>query len=130
MMPKLKRSTASLVTLALMLGGLAQPAGAAIVTTEQLVAAPSSAAGRARIAELLERPQVAQRLSALGVDADDARARVAALSDEEASALAAHLDSAPAGGDFFATLGLIVVLLVVTDLLGVTDIFPFINSVR
>ena len=127
MMPTRTRLIVSLLMPALV---FAAPARAAIVTTDQAVAPASSQAVRGRIASALDRPEAASALERFGVSKRDAQDRIAALTDEEAAVLASHLDSAPAGGDFFATLGLIVVLLVVTDLLGVTDIFPFINSVR
>jgi hypothetical protein len=45
------------------------------------------------------RELLASQLQALGVPGEAARARVAALSDEEASALAAQAATAPAGGN-------------------------------
>lgn len=57
-----------------------------------------AAAQRERIAAALSRPDVQARLEARGVDADDAKARIALLTDAEAMKLADDLDRAPAGG--------------------------------
>jgi len=73
---------------------------------------------------------VVSALAARGVDAAQARARVAALSDDEALRLVDALDRAPAGGDFLGTVVFIFVLLLITDILGFTKIFPFTRSIR
>jgi hypothetical protein len=64
-----------------------------------------------------------------GVSAQDAKARVAALSDDEAERLAAKIDSLPAGGNGFETVlwlaFLVFLILLITDILGYTKVFPF-----
>ena len=57
------------------------------------------------------------------------KARVAALTDEEAAKLAAEMDSLPSGGIIGAILFVFLVLLI-TDILGLTKIFPFTRPVR
>ena len=53
------------------------------------------------------------------------------LSDAEAAYLADQIDHAPAGGDsLLGVLVFIFVLLLVTDILGLTKVFPFTRSVR
>ena len=74
---------------------------------------------------------VVAALQARGVDPAAARARVAALGDAEAAYLAQQIDLAPAGGDsLLGVLVFIFVLLLVTDILGLTKVFPFTKSVR
>ncbi len=54
------------------------------------------------------------------------QARVAALSDDEAAQLAARLDELPAGGSDVLSVALIIFLvLLFTDIMGWTKIFPF-----
>ncbi|MNC94500.1 hypothetical protein D3C83_113700 [compost metagenome] len=65
----------------------------------------------------------------LGVERNSAVERVAVLSNDQATQVLAKADELPAGSGALAVLGLIVVILIVTDLLGITDIFPFINKV-
>lgn len=110
------------------MGGLTAPlpALAGIVGTDTVVAG----AERGRLASLLERSDVRARLESLGVDATDAKARVAALSDAEAAQLAAQMDELPAGGDLLGAAVLIFLVLLATDIMGYTKIFPFTRSVR
>ena len=83
---------------------------------------------------VLERADVQQQLQAHGVTVEQAKARVAALSDAEAAQLAAQIDSLPAGGDgvgALITAALIVFLvLLLTDILGFTKIFPFTKPIK
>jgi len=89
------------------------------------------AAQREEINRLLERADVQSRLQAYGVSAEDVKARVAALTDGEVAQLAAEIDSLPAGGDsIIGALVLIFVILLITDILGLTKIFPFTRPIR
>ncbi len=110
------------------MGGLSAPvpALAGIVSTDAVVAGVE----RERLAGMLERSEVQERLLALGVDPANAKARVAALSDAEAAQLAAQLDELPAGGDILWAAVLIFLVLLVTDMMGYTKIFPFTRSAR
>jgi len=109
-------------------------AQAALVSTEQVVEKSQIEADRARIAALMSREDVQSQLKAQGVDPDEALARVAALSDAEVSQIADRIDALPAGQDALGTivaLALIVfIVLFITDLLGYTDVFPFVKSTR
>jgi hypothetical protein len=105
------------------------PAQAGLVSTQSV----SAAGSRDRIAVILERADVQSRLEAFGVSSADVKARVAAMSDTEVAQLSGQIDSLPAGGDATGILGLIVLVflvLLVTDLLGLTHIFPFTKSLR
>lgn len=116
-------------TLIVCMGGLAAPlpAFAGIVSTETVVAG----AERERLAEFIDRSEVRERLQALGVDPASAKARVAALSDDEAAQLAAQMDTMPAGGADLLVVALIVFLvLLFTDVMGYTKVFPFTRSAR
>ncbi|HEX2198045.1 MAG TPA: PA2779 family protein [Burkholderiales bacterium] len=125
MIAKFRRLVASLLVLSIAGLGLPLPVHAGMVGTGAAVAS----AERERIATFLEREDVRQQLQAQGVRPADVTARVAALTDEEAAQLAAHMDSMPAGG----VLGLILVVflvLLLTDILGFTKVFPFTRTVR
>ncbi len=125
MVAKFRRLIASLLVLSIAGLGLPLPVHAGMVGTGAAVASVE----RERIATFLEREDVRQQLHAQGVRPADVSARVAALTDEEASQLAAQMDSMPAGG----VLGLILVVflvLLLTDILGFTKVFPFTRTVR
>ncbi|MEY4754259.1 MAG: hypothetical protein RJA44_1934 [Pseudomonadota bacterium] len=124
------------VVLALSLGmaGVMQSARAGVIGAAEVaqatLPAPSQDA-RARLAATLDRADVVAALQTRGVDSAEARARVAALSDTEAQWLMQQIDSAPAGAsDFLGTVVFIFVLLLVTDILGFTKVFPFTRSIR
>lgn len=129
-MQKVKRVLVGMVLAAFTFVGFTQTVQAAMIGTEQVLAASTGQEHRARIAGALERPEVVAHLERLGVGKADAQARVAALTDEEAATLANQIDSLPAGGDIVGALVLIFVVLLVTDILGLTKVFPFTRSRR
>lgn len=112
--------------LALSLHGPA--ARAAMVTTDQIVSAQQSQQDRAKVHALLAREDVKQALSARGVSTADIQARVAAMTDQEVNTLSSKLDQLPAGGDALGILAFIFIVLIITDIMGLTDIFPFVKK--
>ena len=126
MMSRFRRMVAGIVIVCLGSTGLVLPAHAGIVSSEALVAGTQ----QERLASLLERGDVRARLQAYGVDPVQAQARVAALSDEEAARLAAQIDALPAGGDALGVALIVFLVLLFTDIMGYTKIFPFTRSMR
>lgn len=107
--------------------GMPLPASAGIVTTDQIY----TSADRDRVRNFLDRADVQAEMQSLGVDANAARARVDALTDEEAGQLAERIDQLPAGAsDVLGVLLVVFIVLLITDILGFTKIFPFTRSVR
>jgi hypothetical protein len=106
------------------------PAQASLITTESVNVAGS----RERVVAFLERADVQQQMESMGVSPQDVKARVAALSDAEVTSLAGKIDSMPAGGDALGAvlwLALVIFLvLLITDILGLTKVFPFTRPVR
>jgi len=126
-MGQFKRCVARLLVACTIGTGFPLPASAGIVATDQL----QGSWQRDRIRSFLDRADVRARMEALGVHAGDARARVDALGDRDAAELAAKIDSMPAGGDGVLEVLLIVFLvLLLTDILGYTKIFPFTKPIR
>lgn len=137
-MTRLKRVLSGVLAASIAFTGFAQTAQATLIGTEQVANAAAQtdastearAGARERIGALLARDDVRTRLEGLGVDPARADARVAALTDDEAAQLAATLDSAPAGGDILGVIVLIFLVLLVTDILGFTKVYPFTRSIR
>jgi hypothetical protein len=128
-MIQLRRIVATALIVSITSLALPQPVHAGMLPTGAALAAGD----RDRIANVVNRSDVRAQLEAYGVRAADVNARIAALTDEEAAQIARQLDTLPAGGDAGAVLGLallVFVVLVITDLLGVTHIFPFIKPIR
>ena len=119
-------------TLIVSLTGAGLPAQAGMLPTDTALKQTSSA--RERIASALERRDVRTQLEALGVNPADVSARVAALSDDEAAQLATRIDQLPAGGDgvgaVVGALVLIFIVLLITDILGLTHVFPFTKPIK
>lgn len=112
------------------LAGLPLSAQAAIVSTEQAMVTPAGDANRERVSAFFARDDVRSSLQAQGVSADDAVARVQAMSDAEVAQLADRVDLAPAGGDVVGILFSVFLILLVTDILGFTKVFPFTRTIR
>ena len=123
MIPRIRRLIASLLVICI---AMPLPSQAAMVATDAALAGTQ----RAKMERVLERADVQARLEAYGVSAADIKARVAALNDDEAAALAAQIDSLPAGGDLIGAVVLVFLILLLTDILGFTHIFPFTRPVR
>ncbi|WP_420473977.1 PA2779 family protein [Noviherbaspirillum sp. ST9] len=130
MIQKLKQLFVSFVIVSFTFVGFTQSVQAAMVSTEQAAAAHTSQQNRERLAAALDRPDVAAQLEKMGVDKTEAQARVAAMNDEEVAAMAGRIDSLPAGGDILGAIVFVFVLLLVTDILGLTKVYPFTRSVR
>lgn len=133
-MRQFKRVLSIVVAASIGWAGFIHTAQAALIGTEQVAASQgvrSAESSRALLLATLDRTDVAAALTERGVDPDQARERVAALTDAEAARLAEQIDSAPAGADgVLGTIVFIFVLLLVTDILGLTKVFPFTRSVR
>jgi len=127
---KLKQLFISFVIMSFTFVGFTQSVHAAMIGTEQAVAATAAQQNRERLAAALERPDVTAQLEKMGVDKNEAQARVAAMSDAEVAAMAGRVDSLPAGGDVLGAIVFVFVLLLVTDILGLTKVYPFTRSVR
>jgi hypothetical protein len=93
-----------------------------------MIATPADAQQRGRIAAFVDRQEVHARLEAYGVSRAEVQARVASLTDEEAALVAERIDELPAGGVVGLILTIFLVLLI-TDLLGLTKVFPFTKAV-
>lgn len=109
-------------------------AQAQMVGTDAVIAGQQAADQRARVAAFLAREDVKQVLTRNGVDPVEAQQRVDSLSNEEVAKISSSIDQLPAGGDAVgAIVGaavLIFLVLLITDLLGVTHVYPFVNHRR
>jgi hypothetical protein len=111
--------------------GAINAAQAGIVGTDTMVQSTNRAADLATIQQQLSREEVRDQFTKLGVDADSLDQRINALSDSELSAMAKRMQEAPAGGDgLVALLGVVFVVLLVLELVGVIDIFKRIGPAR
>lgn len=132
---RLRALSIALAAALLWAGAVTPAARAAVVSTEAALAVSAGGdAHRAQVEDFLARADVREQLEALGVDAEGAQSRVALLTDQEASQLAAQIDELPAGGigwlGVVGIIALVFVVLLALDYFGVTDIFPWVHARR
>lgn len=108
------------------------PVHAAMIGTDQVVTSTQTTQDRERIRVFLQREDVHQLLRQQGVDASDALARVGSMTNDEVNLVAGKLDQLPAGGDWgiIGALVFVFIVLLITDILGLTKVFPFTRPVR
>jgi hypothetical protein len=125
MLSLMKRVMAILVSVSLVSSYTAQT-WAGVVSTEQVLQ-QEAAIDTASLVSALDREDVRAQLVDMGVDPEQAKLRIAALDDEQIGAIQAHMDALPAGGGVLEVVLAVLVVLVILDLVGVTNIFPFIR---
>ena len=120
---------AVLAAAAVVLGPMSNVRAELIDTHAVLASSPETA--RAEVMALMARADIRAEIARHGVDPAEADARLATLSDAEVMRLNKQISEVPAGGDFVGLVAgiLLITLLVllITDLLGYTDVFSFIN---
>jgi hypothetical protein len=118
-----RRSCVALLSVSVIALGVQQPALAGVVGTADAVAAARGDSPRATVDATLARADVRAKLVEFGVDPLAVEGRLAALSDQEVASLADRIESAPAGGDALAVIGVVFLVLVILEVVGVIDIF-------
>ena len=116
----------------LILSGLFQSVSAAMIRTETIIQADRGQNPRDYLNTLLAREEIEAALISHGIDPQAARDRIDNLSDDEIAKFVHELDQLPAGSGFFeafiVVVFLVFVILLVTDISGYTDVFPFVNK--
>ncbi len=129
------RSMALLMAAVMLLASLPLVvAQAGMVATERVIDQAAADQDRLRVMEFLAREDVRRQFEALGIDADEAAARAGSLSDAEVIQIAGQIDELPAGqsaaGAILGAALLIFLVLLITDLLGLTNVYPFVRAQR
>jgi hypothetical protein len=130
---RLRKFIASSVAVAFcFLSVVVAPVQATLVGTADIIAAQENDMTRDKVKTFVAREDVANHLQALGVSVEEAQARVDTMTAEEIQLLAEKIDQMPAGGDalgFVLAVAVITfIVLVITDIMGVTDVFTFIKK--
>lgn len=110
-----------------------QITSAQIVSTGVILDQSSELSSKEKLIQTISREDVAKKFQELGVDSKAIEARIASMTNEEASKIAHQIDTLPAGADAgMSIIGAIVfifVVLLITDILGVTKVFNFTKSI-
>lgn len=133
MLKKIMRPVALLLVVSFCLLNFNVPnAQAKMVGTDAVIAGQQAADQRAQVADFMAREDVKQIMTQYGVDPVEAQLRVDSLSNEELAHLANSIDQLPAGGSAVGVIVgaalLVFIILLITDLVGLTHVFPFVNS--
>ena len=112
-----------IVCLAMLNLGSPLVAQAELIGTLQAVEASTRAQDLATVSSALARDQVRSQFVALGVDPAQVETRVAALTDSELRTLAGKISEAPAGADALAIIGIVFLVLLILEAVGVIDVF-------
>ena len=111
-----------------------QAAKAQMIDTNTVLSVNTSESSRAQVNAFLQREDVLAAMQQQGVDAVEAQKRVASLSDAELARISQAMEQLPAGGSTIGTIVgaalFIFVVLLITDLLGLTNVFSFVNGRR
>ena len=118
----------------LLLDFTAITAKAGLIGTEAVINTLQGEKSRSRITAFLDRQEVREAFIQKGIDPAQAKNRVASLTDQEISQICKTLDQLPAGGDGIGTVVgavvLIFIILLLTDILGFTNVFPFVKHTK
>jgi hypothetical protein len=106
-----------------------------MIGTMTVIAVEKQVASRQQVTAFLCRDDVQRIMVQHGVDTVEARKRVASLSDSELTKISRAMDQLPAGGDggvgtVIGAAVFIFLVLLITDLLGLTRVFPFVTHRR
>jgi hypothetical protein len=107
--------------------GLGQ-ATAGVYTSEQAMASQQLQYNKQQVLNIVDRADVQRKLSDLGVSAVDARLRVESMTNAELLAFNQQMNETPAGG-IIGTIVTVMVVVAVLDLMGITDVYPFIRPI-
>ena len=120
----LKKLVVALMVCNILILGLTPAAIARLIGTQEALQMTQREEQLTRINRILLRNEVQEQMVAYGVEPKDVKDRLAVLTDEELRQLANRLQDMPAGGDsILAVVGIIFVVLIILELLGVTNIF-------
>lgn len=127
MSSQLFRITARLLIVAVLALHLPmRSANAAMIGTESVIEQTQTLQNRERVEAFMARGDVQAQLEKMGIQSDNAKSRVAAMTDDEINQVAGKLDTLPAGGvEVWAIILIILIVLIITDFLGWTKIFPW-----
>ncbi len=112
-----------LVTTCMLSASILQPAFAGVISTETAIELEARQTQIDHINDILAQEDLRIMLVRLGVDPEHASARVEALTNEELQALRQSLEDLPAGGGVLEVIGIVAIVIIVLELLDVTNFF-------
>jgi hypothetical protein len=121
-----------MATMMLLIAVPYQPLLAAMIPTEATINQNKAQKARDHLKSLISREDIRKSLVSQGIDPMEAKTRVDSLSDIEAITVANQIEQLPVGsgaiGAVIVASVIVFLVLLITDILGYTDIFPFVKS--
>ncbi len=124
------KSAISLFTILAMASFFTLPAHAAMISNASIVEQTQHQLNKQDLLSQLDRAEVQNELTAMGVNIDDAKMRVAQMTNQEIADLSSQFDQLPAGSGILGAVVVVFVVRVITDMLGATDVFGFVHNIN
>lgn len=103
---------------------------AALVGNDLVINHVQHNSAKTELIQTINRADIKQQLLNMGVNPEDITSRIDLMTHEEIAQLNQQIDELPAGGDVLGVILIIFIVFVITDVIGATDIFPFIKPVN
>jgi hypothetical protein len=103
--------------------GFVQVAGAGVIGTQQMIDSEARQEQLTRVESFLLRQDVADQLIEYGVAPEVVVERIKHMTNAELVALEGKIEEQIAGGDALALIGAVFLVLLILELVGVTDVF-------
>ncbi len=103
---------------------------AALVSNDLVINHVQHNSAKTELIQTINRDDIKQQLLNMGVNPEDITSRIDLMTHEEIAQLNQQIDELPAGGDVLGVILIIFIVFVITDVIGATDIFPFIKPVN
>lgn len=110
-------------------GSVTLPVQAAMISTPDVIQSQQSQYDREQLFSMLDRDDVQEKLVSMGVAPELVLERINSMTDFEIAQLNQQINDMPAGG-VLGVVVLIFIVFIITDVIGATDIFPFVRPVR
>lgn len=125
----IRRTLALLLSFSLLFASIGQ-VQAAMVSNGQLINQAQQSNEKSTLLQTIRRADVQSQLLSMGVNTTDIEKRIDQMTQSEIAQLNQQIDQLPAGSGVLGIVALIFIVFVITDVIGATDIFPFIHPVR
>ncbi|NDV89692.1 PA2779 family protein [Alteromonas sp. 345S023] len=99
------------------------------ISSDSVMQTQSAMYNKQQLIEMVSREDVQNKLVSLGVDHNHAVKRINAMTNSEIAQLNDEINQAPAGGVVGAVLTVLAIIAIL-DLVGVTDVYPFIRPIN
>ncbi|MEM8814265.1 MAG: PA2779 family protein [Pseudomonadota bacterium] len=113
----------NVMTVSVMCLGWSQASFGGVVDTGYLIESEARDASLARVEAFLARQDVERQLLSLGVDPAVVVERIGGMSNAELIALEGQIQNQIVGSDAIAVIGVVFLVLLILELVGVTDVF-------